>query len=205
MSWKGVITDAGKALLAQWAAGSQTLTIDGADVGSGVTAEEALHSATALSSRKDRAQIVSSKGVTGGTQFKILVGPAASVAYTAREIGIWAHLGSGSSVLLALHQDADGGGVGIPTADVSPSFAFALYVVHSFSNDGTLEVTIDTSAYVTASDLEEALAVVEEELAFSGGLSPQGPLILKAGVHYFESVSELPTPGTPGRVAFVRV
>jgi hypothetical protein len=161
MGWIGVITNAGAALLAQWAAGSETLTIEGASVGSGSVVEANMRLAVALQSEKATAPIVSTKATAAGTKFKIQVGPAADEvgAYTAHEIGIWAKLGSGPKTLLALHQDI-AGGVSVPTVSTSPNFAFALYATHAISNEGTLSVVIDAGAYATMSSLAEEIAPV---------------------------------------------
>lgn len=158
MSWIGVITDQGAEMLAEWSLGSETLTIDGVTVGSGITIEANMRQATALANQKDTGSIVSAKMVTGGTEFKAQIGPASAGvgAYTAHEIGLWAHLGSGTSKLIALHQDS-GDGIPVPPASVSPNYAFSLYMTHAISNTGTLSVTIDTSAYVSESTMQEAI------------------------------------------------
>ena len=166
MSWIGVITDAGAALLAQWEQGSETLTIDGATVGSGFVAQANMRQATSLTNEKADAQIIQKKTVQNGIQFKIQIGPASAEvgAYTAHEIGLWGHLGSGESTLIALHQD-DNEGVNIPLASVSPNFAFSIYLVHGISNNDTLEVEVDPGAYVSNSTMIE---VSEETRSFIG-------------------------------------
>lgn len=150
MSWKGVITNAGQSMLDQWTLGGHVLTITGATVGSGYVSDASMRAATALSSEKDDASIISSEAITDGTRFKIQVGPTDRTAYTAHEIGLWARLDDGEETLLALHQDSDGG-VGVPTSTDSPDFAFAMYLVHSISNSSDLSVNVDTSAYVSQS------------------------------------------------------
>lgn len=165
MAWIGVITNAGAALLAAWSLGGETLTIDGVTVGSGTTAEVNMRAATALANEKDDGSIVSAKAVEGGTEFKAQIGPASAEvgAYTAHEIGLWGHLGSGSRTLIALHQDS-ADGVPVPLASVSPAFVFALYMVHAISNDGTLSVTIDGSAFVSQSTLDDAVSEIREDM-----------------------------------------
>ena len=150
MSWSGVITNAGQSMLDQWTLGGHVLTITGATVGSGYVSDASMRAATALSSEKDDASIISSEAITDGTRFKIQVGPTDGTAYTAHEIGLWAKLDDGDETLLALHQDPDGG-VGVPTSTDSPDFAFAMYLVHSISNSSDLSVNVDTSAYVSQS------------------------------------------------------
>lgn len=204
MSWKGVITNKGRELIEQWAGGNKVLTIDSASVGSGQVNEAEMKSATDLSSRQSDAQIVSKKTTEQGIQIKILVGPSNTASYTAREIGLWAHLGNDEPVLFALHQDVGGTGISIPTKEVSPNFAFALFLIHAITDEGSLEIVTDSNAYVTESDLTDAMASVDEKLRFPQSFSPDGPIILKPNVHYFSSIEDLPPAGTVGRIAFVK-
>lgn len=162
MSWTGVITDVGKQLLAQWDAGGVTLTIDGATVGSGYVPAEDVRAATALSHEMADASIIdvdTSSTVT--TRFKIQVGPSETTAYVAHEIGIWGHIGNGTKKLIALHQDT-AEGVAIPTEAESPDFAFALFALHGISNSADIDVTIDPSAYVTQSTLDDAIDGIQD-------------------------------------------
>lgn len=204
MSWKGVITNKGRELIEQWAGGNKVLTIDSASVGSGQVNEAEMKSATDLSSRQSDAQIVSKKTTEQGIQIKILVGPSNTASYTAREIGLWAHLGNDEPVLFALHQDVGGTGISIPTKEVSPNFAFALFLIHAITDEGSLKIVTDSNAYVTESDLTDAMASVDEKLRFPQSFSPDGPIILKPNVHYFSSIEDLPPAGTVGRIAFVK-
>ena len=157
MSWIGVITNAGAALLAQWTAGDHSLTIDKATVGSGVRSVVNLRTATALAQEEADGSIVSAKPVTGGTQFRIRVSPAAVTAYTAHEIGIWGHLDDDESLtLIAIHQDADTG-VEVPTAASMPSFQFDLYCLHAIGNEGELNITLTEEVYPTVDEMDAAI------------------------------------------------
>lgn len=160
MGWMGVITNAGAALLAQWAGGSQTLYITKATVGSGYVAEVNMRGATALQTEKANASIIENKAVGFyGRRFRIRVGPAASTAYTAHEIGIWAKLGStGTETLLSLHQDAVDG-QSVPTEAASPEFVFDLNTVLGISNDGEIDVNIDTAVYVSNGQFMDEVAI----------------------------------------------
>jgi len=42
-------------------------------------------------------------------------------------------------------------------------------------------------------------------VGWSSTLQPAGEIILTNNVHYYASTSALPSPGVPGRIAFVRV
>ena len=161
MSWIGVVTNAGQALLDQWSAGGHTLTIDGATVGSGTVAEANMRIMTALSNEEDTAQVISAEDVENGTRFKVQISAAAETSYTATEVGLWGHLDNGASTLISYHEDLSGG-IQIQTSAESPDFAFALYIVHAISNDGTFSITIDPSAYVTQSTLDTAIAGIQD-------------------------------------------
>lgn len=160
MSWIGVITNAGAALLAQWAGGSETLYITGATVGSGYVAEANMRTATALQSTKDNGSIVENKAAgTTGRRIRIRVGPHATTAYIAHEIGVWAKLGeNGTPTLLSLHQDASEG-ISVPTVATSPEFVFDLNAVLTVSNNGSLSVSIDTTVYVSNLQFEQEKAI----------------------------------------------
>lgn len=157
MGWIGVITNAGNALLAAWAGGSETLYITKATVGSGYVPDANMRTQTALQNQKDTASIVSNTPVgTTGRKLKIRVGPHASAAYTAHEIGIWAKLGAaGTETLLSLHQDS-ANGIDVPKASDSPEFLFDLNCVLTVSNNGSLTVNIDTMVYVAHLEFEQA-------------------------------------------------
>lgn len=157
MSWKGVITNAGQQILSQWTANGHTLTIDGASVGSGYVDDINMRVATALAHEEATAAIVSADAVDGGTKFKVQVSPAESTEYVAHEIGLWGHIDDGPRTLIALHQDSQTG-INIPTKASSPDFIFALYLVHAISNSDTLTVNIDTSAVVSKSTMDNAIA-----------------------------------------------
>lgn len=169
MSWIGVITNAGAAVLADWSAGGTQLVIDKATVGSGTHELVNLRAATALAHEEAEASIISASGGTDGTKFKIQIGPAATDAYTAHEIGIWGHLysymtqESQDPVLIAIHQDSEG--TAVPTAAEMPDFAFALFVRHAISNTEDLEVTIDPDAYVSESTFESEIEVIDSRTA----------------------------------------
>lgn len=159
MGWIGVITNAGAALLAQWAGGSETLYITGATVGSGYVPDANMRTATGLQSTKDNAAIVENKMVsTTGRRIRIRVKPHATAAYIAHEIGVWAKLGeNGTVTLLSLHQDAQEG-QSVPTEAASPEFVFDLNAVLTVNNDGNVEVNIDTTVYVSNLQFEQEKA-----------------------------------------------
>lgn len=158
MAWTGVITNAGSALLDQWALGG-TLKITAAATGTGTVAVAALTRQTALVSQKQTASIVSSQKLAAGIKVKLQI-TAPNTGYTLNQYGIWARLGTGAQTLLALFQKEEG--VVIPSAAETPDFAYTLYALLTISNDGELEVTIDASALVTQSTME---SYVEEATA----------------------------------------
>lgn len=162
MSWSGVVTNQGQAILAALSQGSHTLTIDTPKVGSGTTAPEDMREATALNNYVANAVFAGAKSVSGGTQLKVQIGPAPSTAYACTEVGIYGHIDNESSVLISLHQD-DGDGVSIPTAAASPDFAFGLFITLAVANDSSLSITVDPTAYVSASTFNALVANVPIE------------------------------------------
>lgn len=151
---QAVVTNAGKALLQQWAGGG-TLTIDGAKAGAGAVSQLNLINQTAVTQEKQTLSIISAKQVEGGTQFHVQI-TAPDAGYTAKQIGIYGHLGSGDSTLIALYQDESG--ITVPSKAEMPDFVYAFHATIQGSNTGTLSVTLDTSALVTQATLNAAVA-----------------------------------------------
>ena len=172
MAWIGVVTNAGLALLEAFAAGGHTLTLDGASVGAGTVSEANLRLQTAVSDVRDSASIVSAQSVDGGTKYKFQVGPATTAAYTAHQVGLFAHLDSAASVLLALYQDS--AGVSVPLKSESPNYAFGLHAVLAIANDASVIVNIDESAYVTGETLAEALSTKPDVHRFTATIPATG-------------------------------
>ncbi len=151
---QAVVTNAGKALLQQWAGGG-TLTIDGAKAGAGAVSQLNLINQTAVTQEKQTLSIISAKQVEGGTQFHVQI-TAPDAGYTAKQIGIYGHLDSGDSTLIALYQDESG--ITVPSKAEMPDFVYAFYATIQVGNTGTLSVTLDASALVTQATLTAAVA-----------------------------------------------
>ena len=151
---QAVVTNAGKALLQQWAGGG-TLTIDGARAGAGAVSQLNLINQTAVTQEKQTLSIISAKQVEGGTQFHVQI-TAPDAGYTAKQIGIYGRLDSGDSTLIALYQDESG--ITVPSKAEMPDFVYAFYATIQVGNTGTLSVTLDASALVTQATLTAAVA-----------------------------------------------
>lgn len=151
---QAVVTNAGKALLQQWAGGG-TLTIDGAKAGAGAVSQLNLINQTAVTQEKQTLSIISAKQVEGGTQFHVQI-TAPDAGYTAKQIGIYGRLDGGDSTLIALYQDESG--ITVPSKAEMPDFVYAFYATIQASNTGTLSVTLDASALVTQATLTAAVA-----------------------------------------------
>ncbi len=149
-----VVTDAGKALLQKWAAGG-TLTIEKAKAGAGTVDASALAAQTDVTNEKAVLSIISAKAVEGGTRYQVQL-TALSSGYTARQIGIFGRLDSGSSTMIALYQDDTG--IAVPSSGEMPDFAYTFYASIISGTDGVLNVTMDTSALITLGTLEEKLS-----------------------------------------------
>ena len=113
MAWKGVITNSGSELLAQWTAG-KTLTITRAAAGTGRVSEAAMLAQTALVSEKQTVSILSNKTTAQGQKLQLQVTPLAT-GYPLNQLGIWAKLDSGAARLIALFQTDTDAGVEIPS------------------------------------------------------------------------------------------
>lgn len=151
---QAVVTNAGKALLQQWAGGG-TLTIDGAKAGAGAVSQLNLINQTAVTQEKQTLSIISARQVEGGTQFHVQI-TAPDAGYTAKQIGIYGRLDGGDSTLIALYQDESG--ITVPSKAEMPDFVYAFYATIQVSNTGTLSVTLDASALVTQATLNAAVA-----------------------------------------------
>lgn len=168
MAWKGVITNSGSELLAQWTAG-KTLTITRAAAGTGRVSEAAMLAQTALVSEKQTASILSNKTTAQGQKLQLQVTPLAT-GYPLNQLGIWAKLGSGAARLIALFQTDTDAGVEIPSKTDVPDYVYTFYGLLEFTGSGgTLQVTIDASALVTAKSMAAAIkAHNEDENAHEG-------------------------------------
>lgn len=149
-----VITNAGRDLLAQWAGGG-TLQISKATAGSGTVPAVTLAQSTALVAEKQLLTITQRKPIEGGMELKLQI-TAADEADVYTQIGIWGRLNGGDEVLLAIYQDDTG--IGVPSKAEMPGFVFAMYCVLCISNALDIDVTVDTSAYVTHQEMLDALA-----------------------------------------------
>lgn len=167
-----VVTNAGDGVLQLYNGGAQ-LTIDGAVGGTGTVSTSALMAQTALVSQKQSLSIVSYTNVSNGIKLGIrITSYGVTTQYTLNQIGVKAHANNASAVLLALYQDSTG--VTIPTYADKPDFAFTFNAIIAMSNTGTLSVTIDTSALVSLSTMNTALAAKQDKIIISGVLKGDG-------------------------------
>lgn len=157
-----VLTNSGLNLMAQWVDGA-VLTIDKATAGEGTVNEAYLMGQTQLVAEKKQLSIVRQDRVANGVRIQMqCTNEGVSEEFTINQIGVWAHLDDGASVLLSIYQD--GTGVLVPTNAEMPEYVFTFYAVLQVSNTGTLQVTIDASAVVTQGQLEAATAAIDAEI-----------------------------------------
>ena len=162
MAWKGVITNSGSELLAQWTAG-KTLTITRAAAGTGRVSEAAMLAQTALVSEKQTVSILSNKTTAQGQKLQLQVTPLAT-GYPLNQLGIWAKLDSGAARLIALFQTDTDAGVEIPSKTDVQDYVYTFYGLLEFTGSGgTLQVTIDASALVTAESMAAAIKAHNED------------------------------------------
>lgn len=157
-----VLTNSGLNLMAQWVDGA-VLTIDEATAGEGTVNEAYLMGQTQLVAEKKQLSIVRQDRVANGVRIQMqCTNEGVTEAFTINQIGVWAHLNDGASVLLSIYQDDTG--VLVPTNAEMPEYVFTFYAVLQVSNTGTLQVTIDASAVVTQGQLEAATAAIDAEI-----------------------------------------
>lgn len=160
MAWKGVITNGGSELLAQWTAG-KTLTVTRAAAGTGRVDEAAMLAQTALAEEKQTASILANRTTEQGQKMQVQVTPQ-TTGYALNQIGVWAKLDEEEAKMIALFQTDTDAGVEIPSKADVPDYAYTFYGLLKFNGTGgTMQVTIDPSALVTHEDLEEALAQLD--------------------------------------------
>lgn len=154
MAWKGVITNAGSALLARRGERS-VLTVSRAAAGAGRVSDVLLMSQTALADERQTMSIVSRTATAEGHKIECVIGPP-EAGYRMTQYGLWAKLDGGAETLLAIFQnDQD---VAIPSKADSPDFSVTIWSLLTFSNVGSLEITVDASAAVSYADL---MAMIE--------------------------------------------
>ena len=157
-----VLTNSGLNLMAQWVDGA-VLTIDKATAGEGTVNEAYLMGQTQLVAEKKQLSIVRQDRVANGVRIQMqCTNEGVSEEFTINQIGVWAHLDDGASVLLSIYQDDTG--VLVPTNAEMPEYVFTFYAVLQVSNTGTLQVTLDASAVVTQGQLEAATAAIDAEI-----------------------------------------
>ena len=168
MAWKGVITNSGSELLAQWTAG-KTLTITRAAAGTGRVSEAAMLAQTELVSGKQTVSVMWIKSEEQGQELQLLVSPLAP-GDPLNQPGCWAKADSGAARLIALFQTDTDAGVEIPSKTDVPDYVYTFYGLLEFTGSGgTLQVTIDASALVTAESMAAAIkAHNEDENAHEG-------------------------------------
>ena len=189
--WTGVVTNKGAELLAAWAEGT-TLNIYAAAAGTGTVAEAAMIAQTALAGQKQAASIVSHSKADGATGLKIqLQITAPSTGYALNQFGIWAKVGSGEGKLLALFQNSEG--IDVPSASDSPDFVYTFYGLIMISNTGSISVTVDASAVVTAATMQAAIAAAIADIPqpIIGTSAPTTSTVGIVGQTYIDTVAKL--------------
>lgn len=158
---QSAITNAGREVFASAAAGNP-LVIDNAASGSGTVEPEALKSCTDVATRKKTLTVTGIKSSGTGISVEIML-TAAETAYQARQIGIFGHTGSGSAVLLAIFQDAEG--IAVPSTGDMADYAYVFYATIQVGNVSSISATVDSSALVTQSQLTNAISAVVQNLS----------------------------------------
>lgn len=160
MNWYGVITNAGKSLLAHQDEDNPFI-ITSATAGTGKVAEAALLAQTALAEEKQTISIIQKKVENDS---KIIMLRITSVnlteGYTCNQIGLWAKIGGELPVLFALYQNDEG--QDIPAHDNSPEFVWTFNAAIEVNNEAEINITVDTQALVTQEELEEVAMAADD-------------------------------------------
>jgi len=155
--WTGKITDAGAALMAEWASG-KVINITRAASATGVYDTASLKSSTALNGEKQALGISAITKKKTGTEIKVLI-TAASETYLARQIGIFGTLDGGDETLIAIYQSSDSG-IEVPAVSSMADFVYSFYALISAGNEVAFSCTVDSGTFATKDDLEEAKKTV---------------------------------------------
>lgn len=158
------ITDAGSNLLASWITGTE-LRITGAAGGSGTVSAADLYSMKELTDPKQAMSLVGMTKEEKGVTIKLQL-EAATDAYMLQQIGVFAKIGSGEDVLLAVFQDDIG--ISIPAASTSQSFIYNFFATLAINNTGTLTIEIDGGASVTMETVQELLSDKQDKITATG-------------------------------------
>ena len=174
MAWIGVVTNVGSALLANWTAGN-VLNVSSAKTGTGTVSEALLVRQTDLSGVVRQVSLVSESVVDVGRKIKVQA-TAATTAYTAKQIGVYAKLNNGAETLLAIFQNATG--IPIPAVSEYPDFVYTFFATVTMSNEGDFELTVDPDALVSQQQLA---ALTLDDLADTDVATPEEGDVIQFG------------------------
>lgn len=147
MGWIGVVTNEGKNLITNWNEG-KVLKITSACAGTGTVETQALMAQTSLVSKVQDISITgdATDNKSNVRTIKLQI-TAFQQSYLLNQVGLYASINDEASVLMAIYQTDEG--IPIPSKEESPGFGYSFYAKLAISNEGIIELNIDTSAYVT--------------------------------------------------------
>ena len=177
MGWYGVITNQGRQMINNFAAGLSILNINGVKIGSGeitvtpsyegedVTEQvrSLMRQATDLRVYKDDGAIIQRKNLESGVKFSLQFGAHNGSAYIAKEIGLYANGTDGEEQLMVLFQHDFG--VQIPSKALNPDFVMVLGTVVVMDNVEDVTINISMDAYVTYEYLSAVQAQIDADLS----------------------------------------
>ena len=194
-NWISVVPDMGAALFSSWLEGGH-VSFDYAQGGTGTVPESDLASQTALVNKKQDLSIIWYERTDEG--IRIAVQTTAHVdAYNLNQIGIFASIDGGDSVMVAILQDNKG--LDVPSVAESPDFIYKKFLLIKVSNIGTFTVNIDTTAVVSQSTLAAAISGKQDIIAADGILKGDGAgVITRATVGVDYGYPTITGSGEPG-------
>lgn len=163
MAWNGTVTNLGIELLQQWTTSGATLVIDGAKTGEGTVPVAQLMGQSDVAGTAHNVGIADKNIGDGQVVFNVQI-QAAAAAYTAMQVGIFAHVGNNSSMLLALYQAEEGSGISVYSESDMPEFSTIFAAIVQMATDGNLQVTIDSNLLVNQGQLNAAVADLEGQI-----------------------------------------
>ena len=157
-AWTAVITNAGKGLMASWITGT-TINFDSAASGTGTVPHSAMLAQTSLVKEKQTLSLIRGDKVPDGIKLKLQI-LAPETGYALNQVGIWASVDGGGKCMLALFQTDSG--IPIPSRSETPDFVYNFFATIAVSNEGDFSLTVDSSALISQSTLDAAIASMLE-------------------------------------------
>ena len=169
-NWICTVTDDGASLFSRWLEGG-TVNFSTAQGGTGTVPEAELMHQSTLADTKQELSIIGYERKDEGIRISVQI-TAHDEEYTINQIGLYASIDGGEPVMAIILQDDKG--LDVPDIADSPDFIYKKFILVRVSNIGDYTVTIDTSAVVSRSTLDDELARKQDIVTAVGILKGDG-------------------------------